>query len=93
MMTSPHHDPACQLPPVEQPAGGGRWIPWATLLQRVFGFGVLHCEDCGGLITLIATVRNQQAVTAILDCLRLESVPPEIAAPVPVPCQLELFGA
>jgi len=44
-------------------------------------------------MALIATIRNHQVVNAILDCLGLDSSPPEIAAPAQEPCQLELFPA
>ncbi|MBN4054975.1 transposase [Acidimicrobium ferrooxidans] len=44
-ITSPDYDPACQLPADQGPGRSGRWIPWATLLHRVFGFEVLDCEN------------------------------------------------
>ncbi|MBN4054972.1 transposase [Acidimicrobium ferrooxidans] len=92
-ITSPYYDPACQLPADQGSRGSGRWIPWATLLHRVFGFEVLQCENCGGRMALIATIRNHQVVNAILDCMCLDSSPAEIAAPALEPCQLELFPA
>jgi len=49
---------------------------WAELMTRAFGVDVLTCPRCGGRMKLIATITDPAVIRAILDHLRLPSVPP-----------------
>src|SRR5690606_31462742 len=64
-----------QLPPV--PA---RYrIPWAKLLERVFGVDVLACTKCKGRMKVIALLEQPCAVRAILRHLGLPDTPLPVA--------------
>jgi hypothetical protein len=78
-------------------AGGNpahrRRLAWADLLRRVFAVGVLECPRCGGRMRLLATIHPPEATEAILECLKLPSRAPPMAAPRPEAAALDEFGA
>jgi len=60
-----------------------RWMPWATLMQRVFAVDVLECPTCGGKMKILATIHPPEATTAILESLALSPRAPPLAPPAP----------
>ena len=77
--------------------GGRRYIPWYELLRRTFGEeGV--CPDCGGRLRLIALVKKEETIQALLKAMHLPTQatgPPERAKPEPAttePLELEWSG-
>ena len=53
---------------------------WADLMRRTFGFDVLACPRCGGLLRLVALIEQAAVIERILRHLDL---PAEIPAPRP----------
>ena len=53
-----------------------RWIPWATLLKRVFQVDVMVCPQCSSRMQRIAVIRDPRTIQAILDCLARKTQPP-----------------
>ncbi len=78
-------------------SGGRRYIPWYELLRRTFGEEVV-CPDCGGRLRLIALVKKEETIQALLKALHLPTQatgPPERAKPEPAttePLELEWSG-
>ena len=92
--------PAPRAPPPAE-AGKSRRpgrAPWASLIWRVFLNDVLECGRCGSRMEIVAAVTSTEAVTSILEHLRLPSAPPAFHSARPPP-QTELpfvtdgFGA
>lgn len=54
-------------------------IPWAELLERVFGVDVLACPKCPGRMKVIALLEKPCAVRAILRHLGLRDTPLPVA--------------
>jgi len=69
-----------------KPKSGGRlYIPWYELLRRTFGEQVV-CPDCGGKLRLIALVKKEETIQALLKAMHLltqPTGPPEGAKPEP----------
>ncbi|MBZ5641079.1 MAG: transposase, partial [Acidobacteriia bacterium] len=63
------------------PAQRGRRLPWAKLLQRVFGAEALTCPRCGRPMRILAAIQSPAAIRAILECLGLPPRPPPVAPP------------
>ena len=61
----------------EKPARKSRYIPWAQLLQRTFGFEVV-CQKCQAPLRLIALVKNQDIAKKILTAMHLPASVPEL---------------
>ncbi len=59
-------------------------IPWATLLERVFGIDPTQC-DCGGRYRLVATIRDPRAAAATLRWLAMRAEPERITPARPPP--------
>ncbi len=53
-----------------------RWIPWATLLLKVFAVDVLACPKCDSRMQRIAVIQRPAVIQAILDCVRRKEKPP-----------------
>lgn len=85
------------LYPLRYPMGGRLYIPWYELLRRTFGEEVV-CPDCGGKLRLIALVKKEETIQALLKARHLPTQatgPPERAQPEPVatePLELEWSG-
>lgn len=52
------------------------WVPWATLLMRVFAIDVLECPKCASRMQRIAVIMRPDVIQAILACVRGKA-PPE----------------
>ena len=59
-------------------------IPWATLLERVFGVDPRRC-DCGGRYRLVATIRDPRTAATILRWLAMRAEPEPITPARPPP--------
>lgn len=59
------------LPPSASPKWLMRptWIPWASLLHRVFGLDAFVCTNCGTRMTVHAVVQGVWATTRVLASL------------------------
>ncbi|MBL8724320.1 MAG: transposase [Planctomycetes bacterium] len=70
------------------PHGGGRRsgvrrrLPWAALLQRVFGVSALVCPKCAGLRRVLAAIHDPAAIARVLGSLGVSG-----AEPGPVGCR------
>jgi hypothetical protein len=72
------------------PAGNRRYLPWAELLKRTFRLDVLHCDECGGRMKLVALVKDPTSVHRFLTGVGLPTGPPphppnHAGAPDPAP--------
>jgi hypothetical protein len=65
----------------EKPARKSRYIPWAELLQRTFGFEIV-CQKCQCPLRLIALIKNQDIAKKILTAMHL---PTELGPTRPAP--------
>ena len=45
------------------------WIPWASLLQRVFGVNPLVCASCGGRMVVRAVVERMGTAHKLLGVI------------------------
>lgn len=52
------------------------WVPWATLLMRVFAIDVMECPKCSSRMQRIAVIMRPDVIQAILACVRGKA-PPE----------------
>ena len=68
----------------ENPARKSRYIPWAELLQRTFGFELV-CQKCRSPLRLIALVKNQDTAKKILVAMHLPTEMPELHPARPPP--------
>ena len=59
--------------------GGWRHFPWAELLGRVFEVDILACPDCGGRLSLVATIAQRGVIEKILAHLGLPVELPSLA--------------
>jgi hypothetical protein len=78
---------AQQAAPCSAPSPRPRRLPWADLLQRVFGIEALQCE-CGKSMRVIAAITEPTAAKRILECMGL---PPR--APPLYPARTSSFAA
>ncbi len=85
---------AATVPPaprVEREAGANdstwrraaRRTAWADLLQRVFEVDALRCPGCGARMRVLSAITDPDVARRILDCLRMPSRAPPIAASKP----------
>jgi len=67
-----------------------RRLPWAALLQRVFGLDALRCPRCGAALRLIAAIEDPAVARRILECIGLPARAPPLTpgAPIDVPSPL-----
>ena len=75
--------PAAQAPGVAQqaaphpvPSTRPRRLPWADLLQRVFGIQALQCRQCRKPMRVLAAITEPTVAKRILDCMGLASRAP-----------------
>ena len=78
--------PAAAPVPAEQdqPASTSKYIPWAELLRRTFGFEVV-CTKCHCELRLIALVKTEPVAQKILKAMHLPSEIPELHPARPPP--------
>jgi hypothetical protein len=68
------------------PHGGGRRsgarrrLPWAALLQRVFGVSALVCPQCAGPRRVLAAIHDPAAIARVLGSLGVSGAEPGPAA-------------
>ncbi len=58
-------------------------MAWADLLQRVFEVDALRCPDCGPRMRVLSAITGPDVARRILDCLRMPSRAPPLAASEP----------
>jgi len=68
----------------EKPARKSKYIPWAELLHRTFGFEIV-CAKCQSPLRLIALVKNQDIAKKILVAMYLPASVPELHSARPPP--------
>jgi len=68
----------------EKPARKSKYIPWAELLRRTFGFEIV-CPKCQSPLRLIALVKNRDTAKRILTAMHLPTEVPELHAARPPP--------
>ena len=67
-----------------KPARKSKYIPWAQLLQRTFGFEIV-CAKCQAPLRLIALIKNQDTARKILVAMHLPASVPELHPARPPP--------
>jgi hypothetical protein len=72
---------ATQAP--EDRHGVSRRTAWADLLQRVFEVDALRCPGCGARMRVLSAITDPDVARRILDCLRMPSRAPPLAASKP----------
>ena len=68
----------------ENPARKSKYIPWAELLHRTFGFEIV-CAKCQSPFRLIALVKSQDIAKKILVAMHLPTEVPELHPARPPP--------
>jgi hypothetical protein len=68
----------------DKPARKSRYIPWAELLRRTFGFEIV-CQKCQAPLRLIALIKNQDTARKILVAMHLPASVPELHPARPPP--------
>jgi hypothetical protein len=68
----------------EKPARKSKYIPWAELLRRTFGFELV-CQKCQAPLRLSALVKNQAVAARILVAMHLPAEVPELHPARPPP--------
>jgi hypothetical protein len=53
-------------------SGARRSLPWAALLQRVFGYSVLVCPQCASPRQVLAKIHGLAAIARVLCLPRLQ---------------------
>jgi hypothetical protein len=71
-----------------KPAGKPRYIPWAELLRRTFGFEIV-CQKCHSPLHLIAMIKSEDVAKKVLTAMHLPAEVPELHPPRPPPHQAE----
>jgi len=69
---------------LERPPRKSRYIPWAELLRRTFGFEIV-CQKCQAPLRLIALVKSQHVAAKILTAMHLPTSVPELHPARPPP--------
>jgi hypothetical protein len=72
--------------PAEQnkPASTSKYIPWAELLRKTFGFEIV-CSKCHTQLRLIALIKTEAVAQKILKAMHLPSDVPELHPARPPP--------
>lgn len=80
-------------PPAEKdkPAGKSRYIPWAELLRKTFGFELL-CSKCKGPLRLVALIKSEEIAGRILTAMHLPTDVPELHPARPPPGTAPVAG-
>ena len=80
--------PTVQPAPAEQdkPTSKSKYIPWAELLRKTFGFEIV-CSKCHSQLRLIALIKTEAVAKTILKAMHLPTEIPELhpARPRPPP--------
>jgi hypothetical protein len=68
----------------DKPFGRARYIQWAELLRRTFGFEIV-CTRCKGPLRLIALIKFEDVAKKILTAMHLPTEVPELHPARPPP--------
>jgi hypothetical protein len=68
----------------DKPAGKSRYIPWAELLHRTFGFEIV-CSKCHSQLRLIALIKTEDIAERILTAMHLPADIPKLHPARPPP--------
>jgi hypothetical protein len=68
----------------DKPAGKSRYIPWAELLRRTFGFEIV-CSKCHSQLRLIALIKTEDIAERILTAMHLPADIPKLHPARPPP--------
>jgi hypothetical protein len=60
-----------------KPAGKSKYIPWAELLRRTFGFEIV-CQKCQSPLRLVALIKTEDVAKKILTAMHLPSDVPQL---------------
>jgi hypothetical protein len=74
-----------------KPAGKSRYIPWAELLRKTFGFEIVS-QKCKSPLRLIALIKNEDIAKKILTAMHLPADVPELHPARPPPEKAEGGG-
>jgi hypothetical protein len=61
----------------DKPASTSKYIPWAELLRKTFGFEIV-CQKCHSQLRLIALVKTEAVAQKILKAMHLPTEIPEL---------------
>ena len=75
----------------DKPAGKSRYIPWAELLRKTFGFELL-CSKCKGPLHLVALIKSEDVAKKILTAMHLPTEVPELHPARPPPGTAAVAG-
>ena len=81
-------NPESATPPEVTPPKPRKYIPWHELLRRTFGSEIV-CPNCGGALRLIALVKTERTIQAMLLGMGIQQVfhspgpPKAMASPSP----------
>jgi hypothetical protein len=64
--------------------GKSRYIPWAELLRKTFGFELV-CSKCKGPLHLVALIKSEDVAKKILTAMHLPTEVPELHPARPPP--------
>ena len=78
----PTPTPAGQI----KPAGKSKYIPWAELLRKTFGFEIV-CQKCQSPLRLIALIKSEDIAKKILTAMHLPAEIPELHPARPPPAE------
>ena len=71
-------------PKQDKPASKSKYIPWAELLRKTFGFEIL-CSKCQGPLRLIALIKTEEVAKKILTAMELPVEVPQLHPARPPP--------
>jgi hypothetical protein len=74
-----------------KPAAKSKYIPWAELLRKTFGFEIV-CQKCQSPLRLIALIKNEDIARKILVAMHLPAEVPQLHPARPPPQQAEGGG-
>ncbi len=81
--------PAGPLPVVPRTVSHPRNYTWSELMKRVWALDVLECPRCLSRMRILAAIHPPDATRKILECLRLPSRAPPVAAACKHPAQTD----
>jgi hypothetical protein len=73
------------------PASKSKYIPWAELLRKTFGFEIV-CQKCQSPLRLIALIKNEDIAKKILVAMHLPAEVPRLHPARPPPQEAEGGG-
>jgi hypothetical protein len=85
--------PTPTAPPDDKskPAAKSRYVPWAELLRKTFGFEIV-CQKCQSPLHLIALIKSEDIAKKILTAMHLPAEVPQLHPARPPPQKAEAGG-